>query len=84
MKVGFEPIPNSGIFIFGLGRATWGTEAVIAQSNVTGWYYKQSESSEVYGLFGRELGYFPKDNNFSAFVQYDNRMGVSLNLGLAW
>lgn len=83
-KFGIEPIKNTGVFIFATGGATWGKEIDLAQSNLTGWYYQQSETYKTFGLFGGGIGYFPKDYRFCLQAAYDNRMGVTGSLGFTW
>jgi len=83
-KFGIAPIRNSGFFIFGMGGFTWGQEIQLSRSNVTRRYYTESETTKTYGLFGGGIGYFPMQGHFTAQVQYDNRMGVTGNLGFAW
>jgi hypothetical protein len=83
-KFGIEPIKNTGFFIFGTGGFTLGKEIQLTQSNITRLYYTESETTKTYGLFGGGIGYFPMQGHFTAQVQYDNRMGVTGNLGFAW
>ncbi len=84
LKVGFEPIPSSDIFLFALGGYSYGEEVRLAQSNVTGWYYEESKSTDKYGVVGGGIGYFPKNGGLCVHADYDNRMGVSLNLGISF
>ncbi|MFB3926495.1 MAG: hypothetical protein ACE14T_10620 [Syntrophales bacterium] len=84
LKAGFEPVSNTGIFVFALGGVTSGKEISLAQSNVTGWLYEQSESTRNYGLFGGGIGFFPKHESYCLHFEYDNRMGFTGNIGFTW
>jgi hypothetical protein len=85
-KVGIEPVKTSSIFLFVTGGATWGKEVDLVRSNVTGWYYEQSEKTKTYGLIGGGIGYFPdpKNKRFVLQVEYNNRMGIVGGIGINW
>ena len=83
-KLGIEPIKNSGFFIFAKGGFTTGTEIELTQSTVTEKYYQQSSTRTTYGLYGGGIGYFPKGGRLNFQIEYDNRMGVSGNIGYGW
>jgi len=83
-KFGVEPIKDTGVFIFAIGGATWGSEVDLVQSNATGWYYEQSKRTTTYGLYGGGLGFFPKESRFCIQASYDNRMGVNGLIGFVW
>ena len=83
-KFGIAPIKNVGLFIFGIGGFTSGNEIRLSQSNVTGWYYTEEETTKTYGLYGGGIGYFPLQGHFTVHAQYDNRMGITGSLGFAW
>ena len=83
-KFGIAPIKNFGLFLFGIGGFTTGREIDLAQSNITGWYYTQEETTKTYGLYGGGIGYFPLQGHFTVHAQYDNRMGITGSLGFAW
>jgi hypothetical protein len=80
-KYGLEVIKNKGAFIFALGGLSFSEEIDLARSNVTGWYYEQSSSSKVNGMFGGGLSYFPINSKVSLSVEYDNRRGITGSLG---
>ncbi len=83
-KVGVEPIRNSGVYLFGLGGVTWGEDIELVRSNVTGWYYTQSRTTQSHGLVGGGVGYYPKTGRICAALSYDNRMGVTATFGFSW
>jgi hypothetical protein len=83
-KFGIAPIKNFGLFIFGTGGFTSGKEIRLAQSNITGWYYTEEETTKTYGLYGGGIGYFPISGHFTIHAQYDNRMGFTGSLGFVW
>lgn len=83
-KFGIEPVNRTGVFLLVYGGATWGREIELARSNVTGWYYQQSETTKTYGLIGGGLGYFPKKHSFCLQLGYDNRMGITGMVGFNW
>lgn len=83
-KFGIEAAPRSRIFILIYAGATWGKEIELAQSNVTRWYYQESETTKTYGLIGGGIGYFPKDLNLCLQLGFDNRLGVNAMIGFHW
>lgn len=80
-KYGLEVITNKRLFLFGLGGLSFAKEIELAQSNATGWYYEQSSSSKLNGVFGAGLSYFPPESKVSLSVEYDNRRGITGSLG---
>lgn len=83
-KFGIELVNMTGVFILVYGGATWGKEIELAQSNVTRWYYQESEKTKTYGLIGGGLGYFPRGHRFCLQLEYDNRMGITGLVGFNW
>jgi len=83
-KYGLEIIKGKGLFLFVLGGLSAAEEIELARSNVTGWYYEQSSSSKVNGMFGGGISYFPLNNRLSFQVEYDNRRGVTAGVGVRW
>jgi hypothetical protein len=83
-KYGLEILKNKGLFIFALGGLSFAEEVDLARSNVTGWYYEQSSSTELCGMFGGGLSYFPLGNRISFQVEYDNRRGITGGIGFRW
>ncbi|WP_139800646.1 hypothetical protein [Geothermobacter hydrogeniphilus] len=83
-KYGLEIIRDKGLFLFALGGFSVSENVDLAQSNATGWYYEQSSSTELNGMFGGGLSYFPVNNKISLQVEYDNRRGVTGGIGLRW
>jgi len=83
-KFGIEPVNRTGVFLLASVGATWGKEIELARSNVTGWYYQQSERTKTYGLIGGGIGYFPRSHKFCLQLGYDNRMGITGMVGFNW
>ncbi|MBW1614607.1 MAG: hypothetical protein JRJ57_11715 [Deltaproteobacteria bacterium] len=83
-KYGVEVIKNKQVFIFALGGLSFSEEIDLARSNVTGWYYEQSSSSKINGMFGGGLSYFPLNNKISFQVEYDDRRGITGGIGFRW
>jgi hypothetical protein len=73
-----------GIFIYGLGGVSFAEEIELAQSNVTGWYYEQSSSTEAHGMYGGGLALFIPGSRVSLQAEYDNRRGVTGGVGFRW
>lgn len=80
-KYGLELLKNEGIFAFGLGGFSISEEINLAQSNATGWYYQNSSTSKLNGLYGGGLGYFPVGSKWSISAEYDNRRGITGSVG---
>lgn len=79
-KCGLE-VKKQGAFIFALAGLSSSKEIDLARSNVTGWYYEQSSSSKVNGMFGGGLSYFSINSKVFLSVEYDNRRGITGSLG---
>jgi hypothetical protein len=83
-KFGLELVNRTGVFLMIYGGATWGREIELVQSNISGRYYQESETTKTYGLIGGGLGFFPRTHRFCLQVGYDNRMGINGMVGLNW
>jgi len=83
-KAGLELIKNKDLFVFGLGGIALEEKVKLVRSNVTGWYYEQSSSTETHGLYGGGIGYFPEDKWFRLQVEYDTWRGVVGSVGFSW
>ena len=84
MKAGFQVITRKRIFIFGLLGLTFTEEIELAQSNVTGWYYEQSSSTDTNMMIGGGIAYFPENKRFCLQLEYDNRRGVTGSIGFVF
>lgn len=83
-KLGLEVFKDSGVFVFGLGGASFANEIELAQSNVTGWYYQQSSNEEIYGIYGGGISFFPNSSKLMLQAEVDNRRGVTASIGVRW
>lgn len=83
-KFGIEPVKESGVFVFGLGGASFAEEIELAQSNVTGWYYEQSSKDKTFGIYGGGISFFPTSSNIMFQAEVDNRRGVTGSIGWRW
>lgn len=83
-KLGIEPIPGSGLFVFGTGGVSIAEKEDIAVSNATGWLYKLSSTSKYSGLFGGGAAFYPNGSRISLQCEYDNRRGVVGSVGYRW
>jgi len=83
LKYGLEVIKDKKIFVYVLGGASFGEEIELAQSNATGWYYEQSSTSKIYGMYGGGVSYKATDKLLFS-VEYDNRRGATGSIGYFW
>ncbi len=83
-KLGIEPIPGSGLFLFGTGGVSIAEKEDIAVSNATGWLYKLNSASKITGLFGGGAAFYPIGSLISVHCEYDNRRGVVGSVGYRW
>ena len=83
-KYGLEILKGSGFFIHALAGISFSEEIDLARSNVTGWYYEQSSSTETNGMYGGGVSYFLYDSKFGLQLEYDNRRGVTGLIGFVW
>ena len=84
LKLGVEPVYNSGVYFFALGGANAVQMTPVVRSNTTGWLYSMGSSETYYGLFGGGVEYLPRYNRVSFQAAYDNRRGVTAGLGYRW
>lgn len=71
------------LYLFGLGGVTRGEKIGLAQSNVTGRYYREWTEYTTHGMFGGGLA-LGLGSKFVLEIEFDNRRGATGLIGFAW
>jgi hypothetical protein len=83
-KYGIEAFPQKGLFVFGLAGLSEHSDIILSQSNATGWYYQQSDSSTYLGIIGAGIAYLTQNKNNIITAQIDNRTGVTIGFSFTF